>query len=45
MQLIQQELTNVRTEWNTHYIRMQTREGTPCGKPDILYNHPELYGK
>ncbi|WAR20397.1 hypothetical protein MAR_002235 [Mya arenaria] len=35
MQLIQQELDLVRTEWNAHYIRRQTREGTPCGKPDI----------
>ncbi|WAQ97348.1 hypothetical protein MAR_030038 [Mya arenaria] len=43
MQLILQELDLVRTEWNTHYIRRQTRERTPCGKPDILYLCPELY--
>ncbi|XP_053402949.1 uncharacterized protein LOC128558122 [Mercenaria mercenaria] len=44
MQLIQHELDLIRAEWNTHYIRRQTREGTPCGKPDILYLYPELYG-
>ena len=45
MQILQNELDSIRKEWNLHRIRRQNTVGTPHGKPDMLYHHPELVGK
>ncbi|XP_033756622.1 uncharacterized protein LOC117339248 isoform X1 [Pecten maximus] len=44
--IIQQELNQIRHDWNHHNIRMTSRqpEECPSGKPEMMYLHPELYG-
>ena len=44
MDLIQAELDRIAQHWNTHEIRQQRNANIPCGKPDILYYIPEMYG-
>ena len=44
MEVIQKELDIVRMDWNEHRVRYQD-DNVPCGKPEMLYKHPELYGK
>ncbi|XP_033730015.1 uncharacterized protein LOC117319292 [Pecten maximus] len=43
MALIQQDLDNLRAEWNQHTVRQHRQSGTPCGKPDIMFHLPRLY--
>ncbi|XP_072038411.1 uncharacterized protein [Amphiura filiformis] len=43
MGILQQELDQVKAEWNCH--RMQRSRGVcPAGKPNILFASPEAYG-
>lgn len=40
MRIIQQELDQIRMEWNNHYIRAQRRyddDGSIPGKPDMMF--------
>jgi hypothetical protein len=41
--IIQQELYNVKDQWNSHYIRKSQHE-TIAGIPDLLFFIPEYYG-
>ena len=42
--VLQQELDEFRTIWNTHRIRHVHNSECPAGKPDLLYNSPQRYG-
>ncbi|WAR12359.1 hypothetical protein MAR_026539 [Mya arenaria] len=42
-QILQHELDTVRQEWNDHPIRRQNGDEIN-GRPEILYQHPDLYG-
>nr|XP_022338659.1 uncharacterized protein LOC111134127 [Crassostrea virginica] len=45
--IIQQELDQIKMEWNNHYIRAQRRyddDGGLAGKPEMMFFHPELFG-
>lgn len=44
MNLIQDELNMVATTWNCHRLRTTKNAMTPCGRPEVLYNLPELCG-
>lgn len=44
MDLIQAELDRIASNWNMHAIRPQKNSHTPCGKPDLLYFVPEIFG-
>ncbi|CAC5426268.1 unnamed protein product [Mytilus coruscus] len=44
MNLIQDELKIVVRTWNSHKLRSMKNVMTPCGRPDLLYNLPELCG-
>ncbi|KAK3107591.1 hypothetical protein FSP39_017899 [Pinctada imbricata] len=44
MPLINQELKRVINQWNIHRIRPSRNLDGPCGKPDILFFQPEVYG-
>ena len=43
MPLLKTELEKVQTEWNSHRIRPARGSLAPPGKPDFIYNFPELY--
>lgn len=43
-ELVQQDLYNVRKEWNDHRIRNQNSLNIRGGKPNILFNCPERFG-
>ena len=43
--IIEQELQDLVTEWNSHRIRSSKMAEVPAGKPDVLYHFPELHGK
>ncbi|XP_031333807.1 uncharacterized protein LOC116176151 [Photinus pyralis] len=43
MDLIQNELNTIVLEWNSHYIRKNKNGTCPPGRPDLLYNFPEVY--
>lgn len=30
-------------EWNTHLIRRNVQSSCPSGKPDVIFNFPEIY--
>lgn len=45
MQIIQKELDQIRKEWNEHRSRFSSGAECPGGKPNILYDVPQLYGK
>ena len=42
--LIQAELDQLREHWNLHHIRSQKNLEVPHGKPELLYNSPEIWG-
>ncbi|XP_033099727.1 uncharacterized protein LOC117103268 [Anneissia japonica] len=42
--IIQRDFSRMARMWNQHRIRSQTNLEIPCGKPDILYFLPEIYG-
>ena len=42
--LIQQELDNFVNEWNNHSIRQSKMAEAPGGKPNVLFEFPELNG-
>ena len=44
MDLIQAELDMIAQQWNAHVIRAQKSSYIPCGRPDILYFVPKIYG-
>ena len=46
MGIIQEELDQIKYEWNNHTIRIQRRNPVECpsGKPEIMFFYPELYG-
>ena len=44
MPLINQELKRVINQWNIHRIRPSRNLDGPCGKPDVLFFQPEVYG-
>ncbi|XP_061188002.1 uncharacterized protein LOC133196071 [Saccostrea echinata] len=47
MKIIQQELDQIKTEWNNHYIRAQRRyddDGNLPGKPEMMFFHPKIFG-
>ncbi|KAB0805057.1 hypothetical protein PPYR_02027 [Photinus pyralis] len=43
MDLIQEELNSVALEWNSHLIRRNRRSICPPGRPDVLFNFPEIH--
>ena len=43
--IIQQQLQELVTEWNSHNIRHSNMAEVPAGKPDVLYYFPELQGR
>ncbi len=42
--LLRQQLQEVITAWNTHYIRRSRTASSPAGKPDVMFHMPEIYG-
>lgn len=44
MALIQKELDTVKELHNAHRIRYVRNQEVPNGKPNILYNIPEMHG-
>jgi len=44
MDILQKELNRIRMEWNQHQIRRNDHISVPCGKPDIMFYMPSLYG-
>jgi len=44
MAFIQNELNEVKEVWNNHHISHSHQAVVPNGKPDLLYNAPELSG-
>ncbi|XP_069109308.1 uncharacterized protein [Argopecten irradians] len=44
MDILQKELDRVRMEWNQHQISRNDNISVPCGKPDIMFYMPSLYG-
>ena len=44
MKLLQHELNQIMLEWNTHHIRSNPLARSPSGKPDVMYQFPQLYG-
>ena len=45
LDLIQEELDSVVDRWNHHCIREQRTRDVVSGRPDILFNNPELASK
>ena len=43
--LLQLQLDNFVSEWNSHRIRKSNMAEVPPGIPDVLFNFPELHGK
>lgn len=45
MELIQENLNEVKLQWNHHYIRPSYRLGVsrPYGRPVVMYNTPEVF--
>ena len=41
--VIQKELQEIKTHWNTHRIRSMKSTETPSGIPEFLYSCPEAY--
>jgi len=47
MNIIENELDQIREEWNNHHIRAQWKlggAGCPSGKPEIMFSYTQLYG-
>lgn len=44
MHIIQAELHRIAEHWNLHEIRAQKHSNIPCGKPDMMYFVPEMFG-
>lgn len=44
MNLLRQELLSTMQLWNTHHIRKSRNLDSPHGKPETMYNFPEVYG-
>ena len=42
--VLQAELDRIAQNWNTHQIGQQRNTVLPCGKPDVMYFVPEMYG-
>ena len=42
--LIQKELNQIKDHWNLHDVRYQKNVCGPHGKPEYLYNNPEVWG-
>ena len=42
--LIQIELDNFQSEWNSHRIRHSNMAEAPPGIPNVLFDFPELQG-
>lgn len=43
--LLEKEILEFQTLWNTHPIRRNKKSGTPHGIPDDLYLMPSEFGK
>jgi hypothetical protein len=43
--LIQADLDKFGREWNTHTMRANRYAEVPQGKPNVLFQHPELHGR
>lgn len=41
---MQDELDNIAEIWNTHTIRRSKNEHVPCGRPDLMYFVPIIWG-
>ncbi|XP_065129177.1 uncharacterized protein [Paramisgurnus dabryanus] len=44
MAIIQEELNELRDVWNAHRIRPSKNTNVPCGKPDVMFMAPHLWG-
>lgn len=44
MDLLRQDLKRIAFYWNTHRIRPYPMQETPSGRPEVLFNLPELEG-
>lgn len=44
MPILEEELRNIKEDWNGHRIRLQKRTDRPNGVPNELYDFPELKG-
>lgn len=42
--VLQAELDRIAQSWNTHQIRQQRNSELPCGRPDVLFFVPEMFG-
>ena len=42
--IIQRELDDFVTEWNSHRIRLSKMVEAPSGVPNVLFSYPELHG-
>ncbi|KAJ8914135.1 hypothetical protein NQ315_016213 [Exocentrus adspersus] len=38
-----EELNNVVLEWNTHLIRKNRHSHCPSGRPDVIFNFPQIH--
>ncbi|CAH0550629.1 unnamed protein product [Brassicogethes aeneus] len=43
MDIIQEELNNVVLEWNMHLIRKNRHSNCPSGRPDVIFNFPQIH--
>ena len=44
MHLVQKDLDLVKKEWNCHPIRPSKNTSAPSGRPDELYQMPQILG-
>ncbi|KXJ13990.1 hypothetical protein AC249_AIPGENE7742 [Exaiptasia diaphana] len=44
MPILEEELVNIKEDWNGHKIRLQKRTDRPNGIPNELFDFPELKG-
>ena len=42
--IIQSDLDNLCREWNVHRVQRNHHTDSPCGKPNVLFYQPELFG-
>ena len=43
--VLQKDLDAFVSDWNAHPIRRNRHSSSPHGRPDDIYDMPELYGK
>lgn len=42
--VVKTELKEFQADWNSHHLRHNNKSRLPSGRPDDLFDMPELYG-